>query len=491
MARAKLTDPEKQEILRLFRESDITATKLAEQFSVSISTISRLLKTELSDIEYTTLSANRRKSGTASVTATESAESGTLDLFENVSVEQVAEMIEVPEAVVPEIEIPIAVEEISVVVEELPVAVEEVSLVSPVEIVGDVDETPAIVVEAVIPVETESEAVGEEAPVAAEGLPTLTEEVLAPIHGVVEEEVATPTNIEDFPGTTQEASVSQTNGVVILEPLEIPIPRRRRRSAGAVPETPVVVEETVVETPAAVETPVVAETAAVVEVPAVPTGNEAIFEVEVEEPPVVIEETPTPEQPVRSRILKKSERVASPPPSESNERLAAPLAELEAEFAASPGQFAADDFDDDEDFDDVEEDDGSGLEPELATVESALPVEVLPFSSAEFPRTCWVMVDRASELLTRPLGDFSNIGVIPDTEREAVTLPIFENHRLARRYSSNYHRPLRLPVHLLNSTRPYLLRKGITRLLVGTQVYALDLAEDGIEEEETVESGYE
>jgi transcriptional regulator with XRE-family HTH domain len=432
MARAKLTDPEKQEILRLFKESGITATKLAEDFSVSISTISRLLKTELSEVEYATLSASRRKSGTALATTNEFSEAGTLDLFDNAAVEQAAEAVTVQSKTqIPKV--PVRVQEI------LPVFSEEMAETSPVA----------------LPITSESSVIPEE----------LT--------------------VEAIPQVSQENPGMKTAEVVILEPLEIPIPRRRRRSA-AVPETPLMIEEAVVETAAVVETPTIVE-APVVVAPL----EEAISEVDVEPMLTVVEEVPTPEQPVRSRILKKSERVASAPPPESSERLAAPLAELEAEFAASPGQFAAEDFDDDEDFEDVEEDDGSGLEPELAMVASALPVEVLPFSSAEFPRTCWVMVDRASELLTRPLGDFSNIGAIPDTEREAVTLPIFENHRLARRYSSNYHRPLRLPVHLLSSTRPYLLRKGITRLLVGTQVYALDLAEDGIEEEEIVESSHE
>jgi transcriptional regulator with XRE-family HTH domain len=427
MARAKLTDLEKQEILRLFKESDITATKLAEDFGVSISTISRLLKTELSEVEYVTLSASRRKSGMAAATASEFSEAGTLDLFDSATVEQAVEAI----AVASETQIP-----------AVPVSVQEI----PPVFTGELPRT------------SES--------------PVISEEV----------------TVEAIPQGSEENSDMKTAEVVILEPLEIPIPRRRRRSAAAVPETPVIIEETVVEIPVVVETPIIVET---VVPPVLLDVSEAVAGVEVEAPPIAPEGISTTEQPVRSRILKKSERVASPPPSESSERLEAPLAELEAEFAASPGQFAAEDFDDDEDFEDLEEDDGSGLEPELAMVASALPVEVLPFSSAEFPRTCWVMVDRASELLTRPLGDFSNIGAIPDTEREALTLPIFENHRLARRYSSNYHRPLRLPVHLLSSTRPYLLRKGITRLLVGTQVYALDFAEDDIEEEEIVESSYE
>jgi hypothetical protein len=430
MARAKLTDPEKQEILRLFKESGITATKLAEDFSVSISTISRLLKTELSETEYATLSASRRRSGTASAIASEFSEPGTLDLFDSAAVEPAAEAL----AVESETQIP-----------EVPASVQEI---------------PPVFVEETAPVE----------------LPVVSE---SPV-------VSAEVTVEAISQVSQENPGMQMAEVVTLEPLEIPIPRRRRRSAAAIPETPLIVEEAVVETVTVVEPATIVEAPVVVAPP-----EEAISEVEVEPTRTVVEEAPTPEQPVRSRILKKSERVAAPPPSESSERLGAPLAELEAEFAASPGQFAAEDFDDDEDFEDIEEDDGSGLEPELATVESAIPVEVLPFSSAEFPRTCWVMVDRASELLTRPLGDFSNIGAIPDDEREAVTLPIFENHRLARRYSSNYHRPLRLPVHLLSSTRPYLLRKGITRLLVGTQVYALDLAEEGIEEEEIVESSYE
>jgi hypothetical protein len=173
------------------------------------------------------------------------------------------------------------------------------------------------------------------------------------------------------------------------------------------------------------------------------------------------------------------EPAATPEAIESEPEVPVPplAAELAAEFGGGTDRLMGEDFDDEDDYDEDDEDEGAPLEPESALVapELAPPVEVRPFTAAEFPRICWVVVDRASELMTRPLGEFNNIGRVPEDERQEITLPIFENHRVARRYTpSHHHRPLKMPAHLLDSTRSYLLRKGITRLLVGKQVYALN-----------------
>ncbi len=52
MSRSKLTASDKLELIRLFKETSATITSLAEQFGVSISTVRRVLKTEIPADEY-------------------------------------------------------------------------------------------------------------------------------------------------------------------------------------------------------------------------------------------------------------------------------------------------------------------------------------------------------------------------------------------------------------------------------------------------------
>ncbi|WP_164928861.1 hypothetical protein [Gloeobacter violaceus] len=438
MARAKLSDQEKQDIARLYRETHTSTTRLAEQFGVSVSTISRLLKSELSEQEYTGLSAMRRAArGPSEASAP-------------------AEVVQ---------------EELPAVA---PVALqEEPSALQPIvegELAGEVD--LEALAPTVLPESQELELASELPPqVGVEPEPTAASQ--AP-------EAPDPASIFEISAETEPVPASETSeeveptpafeasAAVESAPAAEPPRRRRRRAAAAEPEpepeSPPIVAPAP-EPPVEVVLPAIAEFEPVAsEAPPAPARPEG----ESADPP-----------PVRSRILKRSDpaRMSTGESSEASAAVPSQFAELEAEFAQSAGRFAGEEFDEEDDFDEEEDEDGLPLEPETLTAESSLPIEVLPFAEAEFPRTCWVVVDRASELMTRPLRDF-NIGTIPDGEREEITLPIFENQRVARRYSSHYHRPLRLPAHLILSTRLYLLRKGITRLLVGKQVYSLVQGEE-------------
>ncbi|HAE06531.1 MAG TPA: transposase, partial [Richelia sp.] len=60
----KLTDSDKQEILKLYRESAETTSTLAERYEVSNSTISRLLKSTLPEDEYEYLVSLKRAART-------------------------------------------------------------------------------------------------------------------------------------------------------------------------------------------------------------------------------------------------------------------------------------------------------------------------------------------------------------------------------------------------------------------------------------------
>jgi hypothetical protein len=102
-------------------------------------------------------------------------------------------------------------------------------------------------------------------------------------------------------------------------------------------------------------------------------------------------------------------------------------------------------------------------------------VQVLPLSEASIPKICYLVVDRAAELITRPLKAFGELGQIPPQEIREKTLPVFDNHRVARRFSTRNQRVCKVPDgRMLQKTAHYLQAKGITRLLIDGQVYAIE-----------------
>ncbi|CAA9227462.1 FIG00873983: hypothetical protein [uncultured Coleofasciculus sp.] len=105
---------------------------------------------------------------------------------------------------------------------------------------------------------------------------------------------------------------------------------------------------------------------------------------------------------------------------------------------------------------------------------SGAKVQVLPLSEASLPKTCYLVVDRAAELIARPLKDFGDLGRIPIEEIQEKTLPVFDNHRVARRFSNRSQRVIKVPDgRMLQKTCSHLQAKGITRLLIDGQVYSL------------------
>jgi len=148
------------------------------------------------------------------------------------------------------------------------------------------------------------------------------------------------------------------------------------------------------------------------------------------------------------------------------------------------------DEDDDDDEDDLEDDFDEDLEDEDSLFEGSLLgsissgesielrgtglIQVLPLSEASVPKICYLVVDRAAELITRPLKAFGELGQIPAAEIREKTLAVFDNHRVARRFATRNQRVFKIPDgSMLQKTAPYLLAKGITRLLIDGQVYSL------------------
>ncbi|MEH2250744.1 transposase [Nostoc sp.] len=130
-----------------------------------------------------------------------------------------------------------------------------------------------------------------------------------------------------------------------------------------------------------------------------------------------------------------------------------------------------DDFEE-EDFDDDDLDDQRPLVTKRRPGEAS--VQVLPLSVANLPKTCYLVIDRSSELITRPLKDFGDLGQIPSLETQQRTLPVFDNHRVAKRFSTKRDRVIKVPdSKMLHKARTHLQAKGITRLLIDGQVYSL------------------
>jgi transposase-like protein len=139
-----------------------------------------------------------------------------------------------------------------------------------------------------------------------------------------------------------------------------------------------------------------------------------------------------------------------------------------------------DDEEDDEELDDEDdEDDDEEWEDDEPLLRRRLPptstvVEVLPLAEAELPKICYVVVDKGGDLITRPLKEFAELGQIPAQESYERTLPVFDNHRVARRFSARNQRVIKVPDgRMLQKTSVYLQSKGITRLLIDGQVYSL------------------
>lgn len=203
------------------------------------------------------------------------------------------------------------------------------------------------------------------------------------------------------------------------------------------------------------------------------------FELEIQPEAVPVEELAPVVEEIASELTPVSKAELD------HEAEASVLKEMLAEELIDQDEEEEDDLDDDDldddDLDDELDDDlEGGLEEGsllLGTkIEGKLSVEVLPLTEASLPRTCYLVVDRSAELIARPLKEFGDLGQIPEAEVQEKTLPVFDNHRVAKRYSNpRTQRVIKLPDgRVLQKTSSHLQAKGITRLLIDGQVYSLN-----------------
>ncbi len=139
--------------------------------------------------------------------------------------------------------------------------------------------------------------------------------------------------------------------------------------------------------------------------------------------------------------------------------------------------FGEDDDEEDEDEDDDQEDDDPDDDP--LEVPPSLHVQqfmqVLPLDQASIPRVCYLVVDRSAELVLRPLKDFGDMGQVPPGRDQVLTLPIFDNPRVAKRFANaRTERVIKIPdSQVFHKTADKLRSKGITYLYIDGQLYSL------------------
>jgi len=160
-------------------------------------------------------------------------------------------------------------------------------------------------------------------------------------------------------------------------------------------------------------------------------------------------------------------------------------AALQVEFQGYPmvGDSDLSDLDEDEEIEDEDEDDddadgnGSPIDPASEDVST---LEVLSLDDLDPPSKCYAVIDRFQELATRPLKDFDHAGILPTHLHQLRTLPLFDNHRVARRFSdvirrgsSPGYRVIDFPGEWLFMVRTSLWERGITHVLLDGHIYDL------------------
>ncbi len=160
-----------------------------------------------------------------------------------------------------------------------------------------------------------------------------------------------------------------------------------------------------------------------------------------------------------------------PPTEEIEEILAADLREEPENL----DDFENDDLEDfDEEFDNEDKEDVDSSYNLSIQNHSNAEVKIYTLTESVLPKTCYLVVDKFTELVTKPLIAFGELGQIPLEESQEKTLPVFDNHRVAHRFSAHNQKVLKVPDgRMLQKTTVYLQAKGITRLLIDGQVYKL------------------
>ena len=146
-------------------------------------------------------------------------------------------------------------------------------------------------------------------------------------------------------------------------------------------------------------------------------------------------------------------------------------------------------LDDAADFAEASDDQGSALEElvpmdvftelvpliGVAGLSGSAPMETQPLSPGVLPDSVYMVVDKVVELDARPLRDFPELGPLDTVDQDRQGLFLFANPRAAKRQCGRSQRVIKVPdTTVFERTSSYLLKRGITRLVMEGTVVALD-----------------
>lgn len=398
MSARRLNDGEKKIIVGLYRESGETAMSLAEQFGVSNTTISRILKAGIESVEYDRLIQQKRRGVDSTPT---------LDIA-------IPALIEPPEA--------LAIPEILAIPEVLAIPQPESILTLPEELDSSGRRLRRR--------RTTSEPIVEADPPIIE---PITREITAEKQSAEKQSIVSvvPAFVQNFQKNFQSPD------------------RMNDRFPSLHP----------------ISTPAIAKPDANVEA-------EPDFELDIEPEPL-------PDRPIRRVIhVGVAKRRPVELEEEEDEDILPPVTE---EISAILDEdFGEDEDEDDDDEDNSDDDDGeiytdAEAQRDLTALHVQQFMRVIPLDKALMPRICYVVVDRSAELVVRPLKDFGDMGQVPISSDQTMTLPIFDNPRGAKRFANaRTERVIKVPdSQVFRKTSDNLRSKGITYLFIEGQLYSL------------------
>ena len=146
-------------------------------------------------------------------------------------------------------------------------------------------------------------------------------------------------------------------------------------------------------------------------------------------------------------------------------------------------------LDDAADFAEASDDQGSALEElvpmdvftelvpliGVAGLSGSAPMETQPLSPGVLPDSVYLLVDTVVELDARPLRDFPELCPLDTVDQDRQGLFLFANPRAAKRQCGRSQRVIKVPdTTVFERTSSYLLKRGITRLVMEGTVVALD-----------------
>ena len=100
--------------------------------------------------------------------------------------------------------------------------------------------------------------------------------------------------------------------------------------------------------------------------------------------------------------------------------------------------------------------------------------EILNYES--LPDSVYMIVDKKVELDLQPISDLPEWSFLPENELQRNAILLFTNQRSAKRICSRNQRVIKIPnTSIFQISKPYLISKGITRLILEDSIIGLDI----------------